>query len=80
VVVGRRAEVLEEAVRKLKALGIDAFQVQGDVRNYESIKRAVDETVQKFNRLGTFLLLFVFIFDFYFISISLLLFLFFISI
>lgn len=51
--MGRRAEVLQDAVKKLKALGVEAAHVQGDVRNYESVKNAVDETVRTFGRLGS---------------------------
>jgi len=51
--VGRREEVLKEAVKKLKSGGVEAFHVQGDVRSYESIKGAIDETVRAYGRLGT---------------------------
>lgn len=51
--MGRREEVLKEAVKKLKSGGVEAFHVQGDVRSYESIKGAIDETVRAYGRLGT---------------------------
>jgi NAD(P)-dependent dehydrogenase (short-subunit alcohol dehydrogenase family) len=50
--MGRREQVLADAVKAMKSEGIDAAYVQGDVRDYESVKKAVDATTSKFGRLG----------------------------
>ncbi|KAL2635050.1 hypothetical protein R1flu_006529 [Riccia fluitans] len=49
--MGRRKEVLDEAVKKLGAQGIKAIGVQGDVRNKDDCTRAVGTTVDELGRL-----------------------------
>lgn len=49
--MGRRAPVLEAAVAELRKDGIEAVFAQGDVRDFNSCKRAVDVTVNAFGRL-----------------------------
>lgn len=48
---GRRDSVLKESVSALKAQGIDAHSVQGDVRNYEDCERMVESSHSYRNRL-----------------------------
>ena len=50
MIMGRREEVLQKAV---KEIGNGAAYVQGDVRDFESCKRAVDACVAKFGGLDT---------------------------
>lgn len=52
VVMGRRAEVLEAAVKTLTAQGIQAHAVRGDVRSAADAQRVVDETIGKFGHLS----------------------------
>jgi len=49
--MGRRAEVLEKAVSELKELGIEAFGVQGDVRDMAKCEAACAAVVERFGRL-----------------------------
>jgi len=49
--MGRRAAVLEESAGKLRAEGIDALGVQGDVRDFEKCCAAVNEVVAHYGRL-----------------------------
>lgn len=51
VLMGRRAEVLEEACKALRAEGIEARSVAGDVRDFASAEKAVSETLAAFGRL-----------------------------
>lgn len=51
MLMGRRAEVLEEACKALRAEGIDARHVAGDVRDYAAAERAINETLSAFHRL-----------------------------
>ena len=51
VMMGRRAEVLQSAEKMLVDEGVQAFSVQGDVRNPEDGVRAVKSTVEKYGRL-----------------------------
>ena len=51
VCMGRRAEVLSDAVQWLKSTGVEAMAVSGDVRKEEDCRRAVDETVRRYGRL-----------------------------
>jgi len=53
-ITGRRADKLEEAVNQLKAEGIPGdglFAVPGDVRQYDSVAKAVQALVARFGRL-----------------------------
>eukprot|EP01102_Stenamoeba_stenopodia_P016802 TRINITY_DN5910_c0_g1_i1.p1 TRINITY_DN5910_c0_g1~~TRINITY_DN5910_c0_g1_i1.p1 ORF type:complete len:291 (-),score=81.49 TRINITY_DN5910_c0_g1_i1:107-979(-) len=50
-IMGRRQNVLEEAVRKLKQSGIDAIYAVGDVRNPQSCVEAVEKVVKEFKKL-----------------------------
>lgn len=49
--MGRRADVLEDAVAVLEAEGIQAAHVRGDVRSEESCEAAVVAAVEKFGKL-----------------------------
>jgi 2,4-dienoyl-CoA reductase [(3E)-enoyl-CoA-producing], peroxisomal len=49
--MGRRADVLEDAVAVLEAEGIQAAHVRGDVRSEESCEAAVAAAVEKFGKL-----------------------------
>merc|ERR1712054_227564 len=49
--MGRRKEVLTEAETKLRAEGIEALGVQGDVRDFEKCSAAVAKVVAKYGRL-----------------------------
>lgn len=51
VIMGRRDAVLQSAVESLKAQGIDALAVKGDVRSPEDALRVLDETGKKFGHL-----------------------------
>jgi peroxisomal 2,4-dienoyl-CoA reductase len=51
VVMGRRANVLEDAVAVLESEGIEASHVRGDVRSEESCEAAVAAAVAKFGKL-----------------------------
>ena len=51
MLMGRRAEVLEEACKALRAEGIDARHVAGDVRDYAAAEKAITETLAAFQRL-----------------------------
>jgi short-subunit dehydrogenase involved in D-alanine esterification of teichoic acids len=48
VIMGRRAEVLEAAVKSLTSQGIQAHAVRGDVRSTADAQKTVAETVAKF--------------------------------
>ena len=48
VIMGRRAEVLEAAVKSLTSQGIQAHSVRGDVRSAADAQKTVAETVEKF--------------------------------
>eukprot|EP00897_Mesotaenium_endlicherianum_P004215 jgi/Mesen1/3821/ME000207S02834 len=50
-IMGRRGNILEEAVRNLEAEGIEAMYVQGDVRKREDADRVVKSTFDRFGRL-----------------------------
>lgn len=49
--MGRRANVLEDAVAVLEAEGICAAHIRGDVRSEESCEAAVTAAVHKFGKL-----------------------------
>ena len=51
-IMGRRLNVLEAAVETMKKDGIRAGYCQGDVRDFESCKRAVTSTVEQFGKLS----------------------------
>mmetsp|Transcript_118016 Transcript_118016/g.252055 ORF Transcript_118016/g.252055 Transcript_118016/m.252055 type:complete len:331 (+) Transcript_118016:27-1019(+) len=50
-IMSRRKEVVDEAVAKLKTMGIEAFGVQGDVRSFEACTKAADAVAGQFGRL-----------------------------
>lgn len=50
-IMGRRKNVLEEAVNQLEKEGIEAIYTQGDVRKKEDAVKAVEATIAKFGRL-----------------------------
>lgn len=50
-IMGRRENVLIDAVKKLKSEGIAAAYVQGDVRKFDSCVAAVKATVEYFKKL-----------------------------
>lgn len=50
-VMGRRQNVISEAADKLKSEKIDAFGVQGDVRQLSDCEKAVQSVVSKWGRL-----------------------------
>lgn len=50
-IMGRREEVLQKAVEALKADGVDAYYVQGDVRDAELCEKAIKDTVGHFSSL-----------------------------
>lgn len=51
VIMGRRENMLQEAVSLMEAKGVAAAYVQGDVREADSCVAAVDAAVTKFGRL-----------------------------
>lgn len=51
MLMGRRADVLDQACKALAAEGIDARYVAGDVRDYATAEKAVRETTAAFGRL-----------------------------
>jgi peroxisomal 2,4-dienoyl-CoA reductase len=51
VIMGRRANKLEEATEKLKAEGIQTLAVAGDVRQPDAVAKAVEQTLKHFGRL-----------------------------
>eukprot|EP00510_Aplanochytrium_minuta_P003093 CAMPEP_0184016626 /NCGR_PEP_ID=MMETSP0954-20121128/7037_1 /TAXON_ID=627963 /ORGANISM="Aplanochytrium sp, Strain PBS07" /LENGTH=285 /DNA_ID=CAMNT_0026297675 /DNA_START=86 /DNA_END=943 /DNA_ORIENTATION=+ len=53
VIMGRRKQFLEDAVKKLEGFGIEAACFPGDVRKEEDAKRIVEFTVNRFGRLDT---------------------------
>ncbi|KAL3682343.1 hypothetical protein R1sor_000365 [Riccia sorocarpa] len=50
-IMGRRKEVLDDAVKLLASQGIKAIGFQGDVRNKDDCTRAVETTVDELGRL-----------------------------
>ena len=50
-ILARRENVIKEAVDKLTAMGIKAFGVAGDVRNYEKCVEGVEAIVRHYGRL-----------------------------
>jgi peroxisomal 2,4-dienoyl-CoA reductase len=50
-IMGRREHVLQEAVGKLTAKGIDAMFCKGDVRKVEDLQACVDQILGRFKRL-----------------------------
>merc|ERR1712184_18329 len=50
-IMGRRRQVLDDAVAQLSAIGITAMAVVGDVRDSGLCAAAVDETVRSYGRL-----------------------------
>ncbi|KAL1559898.1 2,4-dienoyl-CoA reductase [(2E)-enoyl-CoA-producing] [Salvia divinorum] len=50
-IMGRRRNVLDDAVFALTSLGIPAVGFEGDVRNLEDAKRVVEATVRHFGKL-----------------------------
>jgi len=51
-IIGRRKEVIEKSAASLQKEGIDAFGVQGDVRNYELCEKVVQNVVEKYGKLN----------------------------
>lgn len=51
VVVGRRQEPCDEAVRRVEAAGSEGLSLVGDVTREEDAERAVEQTVDRFGRL-----------------------------
>jgi peroxisomal 2,4-dienoyl-CoA reductase len=51
VIMGRRENMLQEAVSLMKSKGINADYVRGDVRDPDSCVAAVDKAVTRFGRL-----------------------------
>merc|ERR1712062_559885 len=52
-IMGRRQTALDTAVEELRKVGIEAVAAQGDVRDFNSCKRAVDAAVNAFGHLDT---------------------------
>jgi NAD(P)-dependent dehydrogenase (short-subunit alcohol dehydrogenase family) len=50
-IMSRKADVLESAVSKLQAQGIDTMYATADVRHLEQVQAAVDSTVERFGSL-----------------------------
>lgn len=50
-IMGRRRNVLDDAVSALTSLGIPAVGFEGDVRNQEDARRVVEATVKHFGKL-----------------------------
>ncbi|CAA7016263.1 unnamed protein product [Microthlaspi erraticum] len=50
-IMGRRKQVLDDAVSALRSLGISAIGLEGDVRKQEDAKRVVESTFQHFGRI-----------------------------
>ncbi|PKA62091.1 Peroxisomal 2,4-dienoyl-CoA reductase [Apostasia shenzhenica] len=50
-VMGRRRQVLDDAVHALRSQGIRAIGFEGDVRKQDDAARIVDDTVRRFGRL-----------------------------
>jgi peroxisomal 2,4-dienoyl-CoA reductase len=50
-ILARRKEVIDQAVKALQAKGVDAFGIQGDVRDYEKCARAANDVAAHFGRL-----------------------------
>jgi NAD(P)-dependent dehydrogenase (short-subunit alcohol dehydrogenase family) len=51
VVSGRRPDAGQALVAELRTLGAEAEFIQADVRDEESVRRLVDQTVERFGRL-----------------------------
>ena len=49
-IMGRRENVLQEAVQKLTGKGIDAMFCQGDVRKVEDLQACVEQILGRFKR------------------------------
>eukprot|EP00026_Physarum_polycephalum_P014073 Phypoly_transcript_14545.p1 GENE.Phypoly_transcript_14545~~Phypoly_transcript_14545.p1 ORF type:complete len:308 (+),score=47.69 Phypoly_transcript_14545:92-925(+) len=50
-IMGRRKEVLDKAVAKLQSEGVEAFGIQGDVRNFVDCEKVVAGTIAKFGKI-----------------------------
>lgn len=50
-IMGRRKQVLDDAVTALRSLGIPAIGIEGDVRKQEDAKRVVESTYQHFGKI-----------------------------
>jgi peroxisomal 2,4-dienoyl-CoA reductase len=50
-IMGRRKQVLDDAVSALRSLGIQAIGLEGDVRKQEDARRVVEATFQHFGKL-----------------------------
>jgi peroxisomal 2,4-dienoyl-CoA reductase len=50
-IMGRRKQVLDDAVSALRSLGISAIGLEGDVRKQEDARRVVESTFQHFGRI-----------------------------
>lgn len=55
MLVGRRTEVVDETARALQAEGIEAVGLFGDVREYDDVVRAVEQTIERFGRVDVFI-------------------------
>jgi NAD(P)-dependent dehydrogenase (short-subunit alcohol dehydrogenase family) len=50
-IMSRKTDILDNAVSKLQAHGIDAMYASADVRNLDQVQAAVDATVERFGAL-----------------------------
>jgi len=50
-IMGRRQNVLDEAIVKLSSQGISAIAISGDVRNPEQAKYVVEKVIEKYGKL-----------------------------
>lgn len=48
------SDYAEQTVEEIKAMGVDAICVLGDVRNIDDVKKLVDTAVEKFSRIDIF--------------------------
>jgi NADP-dependent 3-hydroxy acid dehydrogenase YdfG len=54
VLVARREPVLDDAVKRLRAAGVEAVAMPGDVRDFDAQARIVEQTVEQFGRVDVF--------------------------
>jgi len=50
-IMSRKQDVLAKAASELEALGMEAFHVAADVRDYDQVQAAIDATVKRFGSL-----------------------------
>ncbi|MFE5117598.1 SDR family oxidoreductase [Arthrobacter koreensis] len=53
VVAGRRAELLDQAVTEIEAVGGEGLAVSADIRDEEQVRDLVDQVLERFGRIDT---------------------------